>query len=55
MDDDLELRELLTEYLRPEGFGVDAVFDGLQGVNRALSGDYSLLILDVMLPGIRGF
>lgn len=55
VDDDLELCEQLTEYLQPEGFGVDAVFDGLQGVNRALSGDYSLLILDVMLPGIRGF
>jgi len=55
VDDDLELCELLTEYLQPEGFEVDAVFDGLQGVERALSGDYSLLILDVMLPGIRGF
>jgi DNA-binding response OmpR family regulator len=55
VDDDLELCELLTEYLRLEGFEVDAVFDGLQGVNRALSGEYSLLILDVMLPGIRGF
>jgi DNA-binding response OmpR family regulator len=55
VDDDLELCELLTEYLQPEGFDVDAVFDGLRGVDRALSGDYSLLILDVMLPGIRGF
>jgi DNA-binding response OmpR family regulator len=55
VDDDLELCELLTEYLQPEGFDVDAVFDGLKGVDRALSGDYSLLILDVMLPGIRGF
>ena len=55
VDDDLELCELLTEYLQPEGFQVDAVFDGLHGVDRALSGDYALLILDVMLPGIRGF
>jgi DNA-binding response OmpR family regulator len=55
VDDDLELCELLTEYLQPEGFDVDAVYDGLAGVDRALSGDYSLLILDVMLPGIRGF
>jgi DNA-binding response OmpR family regulator len=55
VDDDLELCELLTEYLQPEGFDVDAVFDGLRGVDRALSGEYSLLILDVMLPGIRGF
>ncbi|HEY0702965.1 MAG TPA: response regulator transcription factor [Candidatus Acidoferrales bacterium] len=55
VDDDLELCELLAEYLQPEGFDVDAVYDGVQGVDRALQGNYSLLILDVMLPGIRGF
>ena len=55
IDDDRELCELLTEYLQPEGFEVEAVFDGLRGVERALNGSYSLLILDVMLPGIRGF
>ena len=55
IDDDLELCELLTEYLGPEGFEVEAVYDGVQGVERAINNDYSLLILDVMLPGIRGF
>lgn len=55
IDDDRELCELLSDYLKPEGFDVEAVFDAEQGVQRALSGDHKLVVLDVMLPGISGF
>jgi two-component system response regulator CpxR len=55
IDDDAELCELLAEYLQPEGFRVDALHSGVQAVERALSEDYSLIVLDVMLPGVRGF
>ena len=55
VDDDVELCELVAEYLTPEGFQVDAVYDGIHGIDSALSGEYSLVILDVMLPGIQGF
>src|SRR5579863_5127336 len=55
VDDDVELCELVDQYLHSQGFEIDAVHDGLAGVDRALSGDYALVILDVMLPGIRGF
>jgi two-component system, OmpR family, response regulator CpxR len=55
VDDDVELCELVEQYLHSQGFQVDAVHDGSLGVERALSGTYSLVILDVMLPGIRGF
>ena len=55
IDDDIELCELLTEYLEPEGFDVETINDGNMGVERALSGDYELIVLDVMLPGINGF
>ena len=55
IDDDRELCELLSDYLKPEGFDVEAVFDGAQGVVRALSGEHKLVVLDVMLPGISGF
>ncbi|HXN20382.1 MAG TPA: response regulator transcription factor [Candidatus Binatus sp.] len=55
VDDDAELCELVAEYLIPEGFRVDSVCDGVQGLDRSLSGEYSLVILDVMLPGIQGF
>jgi DNA-binding response OmpR family regulator len=54
VDDDAELCELLTQYLGREGFSVEAVHDGVLGVERALSGGYSLVVLDVMLPGIGG-
>jgi DNA-binding response OmpR family regulator len=55
IDDDTELCELLAEYLQPEGFRVDALHTGTQAVEKALGEDYSLIVLDVMLPGLRGF
>jgi len=55
VDDDLELCELLKEYLTGEGFSIDAVQSGTDGVQRAQTGDYRLVVLDVMLPGIDGF
>lgn len=55
VDDDTELVDLVSQYLRREGFAVDAVHDGESGVDRALSGEYALVVLDVMLPGIGGF
>ena len=54
VDDDTGLTELLAEYLQPEGFVLDAVHDGETGVERILSGGYSIVVLDVMLPGIGG-
>lgn len=55
VDDDLDLCELLAKYLRREGFDFDMAHDGNLGVERALSGDYTLVVLDVMLPGLNGF
>ncbi len=55
VDDDVELCELVAEYLEPEGFSVDTADDGLEGVERALANTYSIIVLDVMLPGINGF
>lgn len=54
VDDDKGLCELLAEFLETEGFGVDAVHDGEKAVARALADRYSLVILDVMLPGLAG-
>lgn len=55
IDDDTELCELLAELLGQEGFTVDAVHDGVRGLERALAGGYALVVLDVMLPGLTGF
>lgn len=55
IDDDIELCELVEEYLEPEGYEVEAVYDGRAGVERALSGEHALVVLDYMLPGANGF
>jgi two-component system response regulator CpxR len=55
IDDDVELCELVTEYLEDEGFSVVSVHDGAAGVERCLSDEPDLVILDVMLPGLGGF
>ena len=54
VDDDVELAEMLAEYLRPDGFAVDLAHDGADP--RAETGaGYDLLVLDVMLPNRSGF
>lgn len=55
IDDDIELCELLVEFLRPEGFDVEVVHEPQVGLQRALLNQHDLLILDVMLPGMNGF
>jgi two-component system, OmpR family, response regulator CpxR len=55
VDDDIELCQLLSEYLVPEGYDVESVHSGIEGVERALSGEHALVVLDVMLPDVRGF
>ncbi len=55
IDDDVELAELVSEYLAGEGFAVSAVHNGKDGLRQALEGGYALVILDVMLPGLTGF
>jgi two-component system response regulator CpxR len=55
VDDDVELCALVQEYLTAEGFSLQAVHDGEQGLHQALTNEYALVVLDVMLPGINGF
>ena len=55
VDDDIELCELVAEYLEPDGYQVEAVHDGETGLRRALSGEHALAVLDYMLPGLNGF
>ncbi len=55
IDDDEELCELVSEYLTVEGFDISCVNDGASGLDAALSGDYDMAILDVMLPKMNGF
>ena len=55
IDDDIDFCALISEYLAFEGFAVEPVHDGEEGIRRALSGKHELVLLDVMLPGISGF
>jgi len=54
VDDDVELAGMLRDYLVRDGFVVLAVPDGESGVAEALSGNFALVVLDVMMPGIGG-
>ncbi len=54
IDDDVELAGLFKEYLEQDGFAVEVAHQGETGLRMALSGDYQLVILDIMLPDIKG-
>ena len=54
VDDDVELCEVLTEYFSAEGFDVESAHDGVRGLERARSDEHALVILDLLLPRIRG-
>jgi DNA-binding response OmpR family regulator len=54
VDDDIELCRLLGERLSSEGFALEAIHDGPRGLERVLSEEHSLVILDLMLPGMGG-
>lgn len=55
IDDDRELCDLVKELLEEEDFKVETESKSLKGLERALSGQYKLIVLDVMMPGINGF
>lgn len=53
VDDDLELCSMQGQYLS-NGFAVQMYHDGESGLEEALSGDYDLILLDVMMPKLNG-
>ena len=54
VDDDTELAQMLQEYLEREDFAVTLAHDGETGATAALSGEYALAVLDVMMPRASG-
>ena len=55
VEDEQLIAELERDYLEVSGFKVDIAMDGEQGLKLGLSGEYDLIILDVMLPLLNGF
>jgi DNA-binding response OmpR family regulator len=54
IDNDAALCELVTEFLEPDGYKIEAVYDGATGVERALSGEHVLAVLDYAFPAMNG-
>ena len=55
VEDEKRLARNLQDLLRREGYTADVCYDGISGLDNALSGIYDLMLLDVMLPGLDGF
>ena len=55
VEDEAKLAEYVKKGLSENGFVVDVAKDGIDGKHLALHGEYDLVVLDVMLPGIDGF
>ncbi len=54
VDDEADIVELITYNLKKEGFIVDSSLDGEKALSMVKVGNYDLLILDLMLPGLQG-
>jgi len=55
VEDDEHLGRSIKRGLRAEGFATDLALDGVDGLWRAREGDYDVVVLDIMLPGLNGY
>ncbi len=55
IEDDKFLRELITQKLIKEGYGVSEAVDGEEGIKKVKEEKPDLVLLDLILPGIDGF
>lgn len=55
IEDEMKFAELEKDYLELSDFEVTIETDGLKGQEKAMSGQYDMLILDIMLPGVDGY
>ena len=55
VEDETDLRELLAQSLREEGYAVDVAADGKEGLYKASSVEYDAIVLDIMMPKMNGF
>ncbi len=54
VEDEEKLARMVELELRYEGYEVEKAFDGRTGLDRALSGEHDLILLDIMLPALSG-
>lgn len=55
IEDDENILRLERDYLEASGFATDFAADGKSGLEKALTMNFSLVLLDIMLPGLDGF
>ena len=55
VEDEVALAEAVRDGLEAEGFDIDTVHDGLDGLWRAREGSYDAIVLDILLPGMNGY
>lgn len=55
IEDDINIAELERDYLKLNGYETDIVLDGAQGLQKAVSGVYDVIVVDLMLPNKDGF
>ena len=54
VEDEEKLARMVELELQYEGYEVEKAFDGRAGLDRALSGEFDLVLLDIMLPALSG-
>ena len=54
VEDEIQLADALSEILKRNMYNVDTVYDGIDGLDNALTGVYDCIILDIMLPNMNG-
>lgn len=54
VEDETNIARFVELELMHEGYEVDKAFDGREGLDKAMDGEYALILLDVMLPGLNG-
>ena len=54
IEDDRAISDIERDYLELSGFETDVAYDGVDGLSKALSGGFDLILLDLMLPGLDG-
>lgn len=54
VDDDVAIRVLLSRILRRSSFAVDSARDGAEAIEKLSADDYSIILLDLMMPRIDG-
>lgn len=55
VEDDLDIQELLREFLREAGYAVTTAGDGIEAMDLFAKNKYDLILLDIMLPKVDGF